>query len=344
MNIEGVWYRNSVSERAARIALAPLSWLYGSGVLVRNSLYDRAILFRSTVSSVPVVSVGNLTVGGTGKTPFTAYLVRELLAMGHRPAVVMRGYGGDEPILHSRLNPEASVYTGANRAQSIAQAAREGADIVVMDDAFQHRAAARDLDIVLVSADMWRENLRVLPAGPLREPLTSLDRADIVIVIRKRADVATAARVAKSLSKYLRPRTLLVTAAIAPVELTAFSTPATKPLQALRGASVLAIAGVGDPASFFAQLRLLGAQVTESRFPDHHAYTADDAARIARQSVGHKYAVTTEKDAIKLASVWPANAPELWYLSQAVALADASMSVAAALAKLFVKRATSIVG
>ncbi|MDQ6736084.1 MAG: tetraacyldisaccharide 4'-kinase [Gemmatimonadota bacterium] len=343
MKIEDAWYRDAATERAVRAALTPLSWLYGSVVRLRNALYDLSMV-SSVSASVPVVSVGNLTVGGTGKTPVTAYLVHELLAMGHRPAVVMRGYGDDEPVLHERLNPWATVYTGANRSQSIARAERDGADVVVMDDAFQHRAAARDLDIVLVSADSWREGLRVLPSGPLREPLTSLERADIVIVTRKSADVVAAASVVEALRRHVRPQTAMVTATIMPVEITAFVRPATKPLQTLRGASVLAIAGVGDPVSFYNQLRALDARVTERRFRDHHAYNEQEAIGLARESAGHKYVITTEKDAIKLASVWPVNAPELWYLSQAVTLAEGSASVGAALAELFVTRATSIVG
>jgi tetraacyldisaccharide-1-P 4'-kinase len=112
-------------------------------------------------------------------------------------------------------------------------------------------------------------------------------------------------------------------------------------LEQLRGERVLAVAGIGDPSSFFAQLRQLGAEVTELRFRDHHDYTVADTVRIGAQSGGHKYVVTTGKDAVKLTRVWPANGPELWYLSQAVRLTEGHSVVASALANLF-KRATSI--
>ena len=343
MRFEDAWYRDTPSDRALRAALAPLSWLYGSGVKFRNMLYDREMLSADS-ASVPVISVGNVSVGGTGKTPVTAYIVGALLDSGHRPAVVMRGYGDDEPLLHARLNPTVKVYTGARRSLGIAQAERDGADVVVMDDAFQHRAVARDLDIALISADRWGDHLHLLPAGPLREPLTSLERADIVVVTRKAADSASATSVASALRPYLGQRTTVVTAAIEPVSLTTFSKRETAPLRSVEDATVLAIAGVGDPDSFFAQLRRLGGRLTEQRFRDHHAYTARDGEVLARAGAGHKYVITTEKDAIKLASVWPANAPELWYLSQAVTLAEGTASVGSALAKLFVERATSIVG
>ena len=115
------------------------------------------------------------------------------------------------------------------------------------------------------------------------------------------------------------------------------------PLESLRGASVLGIAGIGDPASFFAQLSRAGASVTPRRYRDHHAYTPSEVAELVAASAGHKYVVTTEKDVVKLGKLWPATGPMLWYLSQAVRLTEGASLVAAALAKTF-KRATLIVG
>jgi tetraacyldisaccharide 4'-kinase len=322
--------------------VSPLSWLYGWVATVRNTLYDRGAL-RVHSGAIPVVSVGNLTVGGTGKTPCAAYLVSELLAAGHRPAVVMRGYGDDERHLHGRMNPGVAVVTGADRVTGIRSAAAGGADVVVLDDGFQHRRAHRDLDIVLISAERWRDDLEMLPAGPLREPLRSLGRADLVIVTRKSARDEDVASVVGAVRALPFVRCEIAVASLEPSGVVSARSGTEIPLDALRGERVLGVAGIGDPASFFEQLRQLGAVVTERRFRDHHAYSQAEAANLAAASVSHKYVVSTEKDAVKLLAVWPANGPELWYLSQAVRLTKGASLVAAALVKLF-KRATSIVG
>lgn len=305
-------------------------------------MYDRGVL-RSHSSAIPVVSVGNVTVGGTGKTPFSALLVEMLRRMGHAPAVVMRGYGDDERHLHARMNPGVIVVTGSDRVAGIREAASDGADVVVLDDGFQHRRARRDLDIVLVSAERWRNGLMLLPAGPLREPMKSIRRADIVVITRKVAGEDEVTAVRRALEEVRGAREGMVVAELAGSEIIGAQSGENVELAALSGASVLAIAGIGDPASFFAQLRATGARVTERRFRDHHDYTAADATELATESAGHKYAITTEKDVVKLSRIWPANGAELWYLSQAVRLTEGSSSVATALAKLF-KRATSIAG
>ncbi|MGI9091261.1 MAG: tetraacyldisaccharide 4'-kinase, partial [Gemmatimonadaceae bacterium] len=176
MRVEDVWYGDGARARLARTVLMPASWLYHGVTAIRNTLYNIG-LARTHSSPIPVISVGNLTVGGTGKTPFTAHLVHLLSEMGRRPAIVMRGYGGDEKLLHERLNPGIRVYVSPDRAAGVALAAAKGADVVVLDDAFQHRRAARCLDVVLVSAEQWRDDLKILPAGPLRESFTGLRRA-----------------------------------------------------------------------------------------------------------------------------------------------------------------------
>ena len=339
MTVDELWYGRSAAARAVRAAVTPLSWLYGGVIAIRNALYDRGAL-RVHPASIPVISVGNVTVGGTGKTPFSAYLVGELTTAGHHPAVVMRGYGDDELHLHARMNPGVAVVTGADRVAGIRTAAATGADVVVLDDGFQHRRASRDLDIALVGAESWRGDLRLLPAGPLREPLRSLDRANIIVVTQKSATNEQTSAVTQAV-RAAHARAAIAVAALKPAAVVRASGGETIALDKLRGEQVLAVAGIGDPASFFSQLRDLGAGVTELRFRDHHNYTSADAGRIAAESLGHKYVVTTEKDAVKLTTVWPANGPALWYLSQAVRLTEGNSLVASALANLF-KRATSI--
>ena len=340
MNVEQAWYGGGLSSRAARGLLTPFAWVYRGIVSFRNELYDRSLLETSR-SDIPVVSVGNLTVGGTGKTPFSAFIVQQLRSAGHHPAIVMRGYGDDELQLHARINPETVVVADRDRVAGIASAVAAGADVAVLDDGFQHRRARRDLEIVLVSAEKWGVDARMLPAGPFREPVGSLQRADIVVVTQKSADdrgVAAAVRSIRALCGVSMP---IAVARLEPQALVSFQSGAELSLDTLRNERVLAVAGIGDPGSFFAQLRQLGAIVTSKQFRDHHAYSATDVAVLDAEASSHKYAVTTEKDAVKLAPLWPAKSDKLWYLSQAVRVTEGASLIAAALAKLF-QRATSI--
>jgi len=137
-------------------------------------MYDSG-LFPSEEFSVAVVSVGNLSVGGTGKTPVAAWIARALTERGIKPGIVLRGYGGDETIVHQRLNAGVPVIVASDRARGIREAIAQGADVVILDDAFQHRRAARDADVLLVDADSWSGSPRLLPrrtvarAAPVRE-------------------------------------------------------------------------------------------------------------------------------------------------------------------------------
>src|SRR5690349_18685175 len=150
--IERVWFGTDAWARGGRLALAPLEAVYGAAVTLRGKLYDAGIL-RTRETAIPAVGVGNLSVGGTGKTPFAAWIARALANRGARPAIVLRGYGEDEPLVHRVLNPTIPVIVAADRVRGTVQARSTGADIAVLDDAFQHRRARRRADIVLVSAD-----------------------------------------------------------------------------------------------------------------------------------------------------------------------------------------------
>jgi tetraacyldisaccharide 4'-kinase len=239
----------------------------------------------------------------------------------------MRGYGDDEPEVHELLNPSVPVYTGAVRAVGIARAAADGADVVVMDDAFQHRRAGRLVDVVLVSAERWREGERLLPAGSLRESPAALRRASLVIVTHKIATPDVVERVMAAVTRaapdvpvaamHLRLDVLHgVGGEAAPV-----------PLSDLRGERILALAGIGDPESFFLQLDALGARVTRRSFPDHHAYSLTEGEALSKLGEDHKYVISTLKDAVKLRRVWPAKGPPLWYVSQAVEVSACSVFI-----------------
>src|SRR5687768_17614484 len=170
--VDRVWFGSGPGSTVARAALYPAELAYALVVNARGALYDRGVL-TSRRPALPVLSIGNLTVGGTGKTPIAAWAAAQLLLGGGHPAIVLRGYGGDEPLVHARLNPEVPVVATPHRVAGVLATRERGADVVVLDDAFQHRRIRRHADWVLVSADRWTHRRpHLLPAGPWREPLS----------------------------------------------------------------------------------------------------------------------------------------------------------------------------
>jgi tetraacyldisaccharide 4'-kinase len=318
--IEAVWTGRGKRARAARAMLAPAEALYGAVVAIRGKLYDWGI-FRATEFSVPVLSVGNLSVGGTGKTPIAAWLAGRLLEKGAAPAIVLRGYGGDETFVHERLNEGIPVIAAADRVRGIRDAIAQGVDVVVLDDAFQHRRARRDADILLVSADAWVGKPRLLPAGPWREPLRAARRATLVIITRKTADRSAVEDVKRALANAASHVPVAI-AHLVPGDLRSTATGQTLPLHALRGADLTAIAAIAQPELFFKQLTELGAVVRPFSFPDHHAFTRGDALNLAAAAGDSDFVVCTLKDAVKLESLWPAEEGSLWYVSQRLRMED----------------------
>jgi tetraacyldisaccharide 4'-kinase len=318
--VVAVWTGRGKVARAMRALLTPAEALYGAVIATRGKLYDWGI-FRTTEFSVPVLSVGNLSVGGTGKTPVAAWFAHRVSEKGAAPAIVLRGYGGDEIIVHERLNEGIPVIAAADRVRGIRQAIADGVDVVVLDDAFQHRRAGRDADVLLVSADAWLGKPRLLPAGPWREPLRSARRATLVIITRKTADRSAVADVKRALAN-AAPRVPVAIAHLAPGDLRSTATGQTLPLHALRGADLTAIAAIAQPDAFFKQLTELGAVVRPFSFPDHHAFTQAEARDLAAEAGSSDFVVCTLKDAVKLESLWPAEAGSLWYVSQRLRIED----------------------
>ncbi|HKG93001.1 MAG TPA: tetraacyldisaccharide 4'-kinase, partial [Gemmatimonadaceae bacterium] len=302
---------------AARAALAPFAALYAGVVAARGWMYDHGLL-PSHDLPIPSVSVGNLSVGGTGKTPLSAWIAAELRDLDAAPAIVLRRYGGDEPLVHSTLNPDVPVIVDADRVRGVNRAMVMGARSTVLDDAFQHRRARRSADIVLLSADRWQPRQRLLPAGPWREPVRALRRASLVIVTRKAAGEETAA-VALRAALAAAPDVSGAVALLALGKLHLATGPGEQPLSRIEGADVLAVSAVGDPGAFAAQLRTAGAaNVRTATFPDHHHFTGGDAAALAGAAAAADLAICTLKDAVKLAPLWPRQAGPLWYVSQRV--------------------------
>jgi tetraacyldisaccharide 4'-kinase len=330
--IEAVWSGRGKRARAARAMLVPAEALYGAVMAIRGKLYDWRV-FPATEFSVPVLSVGNLSVGGTGKTPVAAWLARKFVERGASPAIVLRGYGGDEVIVHERLNEGIPIIAAADRVRGVRDAIAQGVSVVVLDDAFQHRRARRDVDILLVNADAWMGRPRLLPAGPWREPLRAARRATLVIITRKAADRSAVVDVKRALANAASHVPVAV-AHLAPGELRSTATGQTLPLQALDGADLTAIAAIAHPESFFRQLTELGAVVRPFSFPDHHAFTRAEARDLAAEAGNSDFVVCTLKDAVKLESLWPAEAGSLWYVSQRLRIEDGQEHIDRLLDKL----------
>jgi tetraacyldisaccharide 4'-kinase len=314
--VERVWSSDTVAARVARITLMPFAALYGALAAGRRWLYQRGV-FRSGRGAVPIISVGNLTVGGTGKTPVAAWIAARLRERGGNPAIVLRGYGADEPEVHRILNPDVPVIIGADRRVGVATAARQGADIAVLDDAFQHLAVVRDADVVLVSAEQWGPVRRLLPAGPWREPISALRRASLVVITSRIATPEDVERISDEICQAV-PNVRVATLRLEIEKLVCLAPRSEMDLSVVLGKEILAIAGVGNSQAFFRQLETCGAKVVARSYRDHHAYTRQDAQDLARAAQYADVAVCTLKDAVKLAPLWPAEGPPLWYVLQAV--------------------------
>lgn len=330
--IETVWAGRGPRARAIRAMLAPAELLYGAVVATRGKLYDWHI-FQAEEFSVPVLSVGNLSVGGTGKTPVSAWLARRLSERGVAPAIVLRGYGDDETLVHQRLNEAVPVIVAPDRGRGIRDAIARGVGVVVLDDAFQHRRASRDADILLVNADAWTGKSHLLPAGPWREPLRSARRATLIIITRKTAPRSAVEDVKRALAN-AAPQVPVAIAHLVPSELKSTATGQTLPLQALEGSDLTAIAGIANPDAFFKQLTELGATVRPHSYPDHHAFTETEARNLAGLAGNSDFVVCTLKDAVKLELLWPAEAGSLWYVSQRLRIEDGEEHIDRLLDKL----------
>jgi tetraacyldisaccharide 4'-kinase len=306
---------------AWRYLLLPLAPLYRSAVAVRGSAYRRGWLRRAGLP-VPVISVGNLTFGGTGKTPTVVALVRDLIRLGRRPAVLTRGYRrnddrlavvmgptprqradevGDEPLEMARRLPGVPIVVDANRERGGNEAVRLGADVVVLDDGFQHLRLERDLDVVLIDAgDPWGGG-RLPPLGRLREPVAALSRADAVVITKVPADWRPVVAAIEAEIDRAAPTLQVFVSRVVASRLRRPDGAWVEPGE-LAGRRVFAFAGVGRPGGFVDTLRETAAEVVGERwFPDHHPYTAGELAELAAAAEAvDAVPVTTAKDAVKL--------------------------------------------
>ena len=292
---------------AMRAALAAAEPGYTGVTKLRNRMFDRGSKPTHRLPR-PVVSIGNLTTGGTGKTPAVQWLVRALRERGHRPGILMRGYrkNADEPSDEEQLLRESlgvPVVADADRVRGAAALleASPTTTAFVLDDGFQHRRVARDADVVLIDATNPFGYDHVLPRGLLREPLQGLHRAHVVILTRvDQADEASLA----AIESRVRMHNAEVPIVRSYHRLThALDEDQTRPIGSLRGTRAFALSGIGNPAAFERSLTDIGIIVAASRrFSDHHAYAdADiDGVLAAARAAGAERVVTTEKDWVKL--------------------------------------------
>jgi len=310
-----LWESRDPGWRVLRGLLTPAAALYGGAVALRNAAYD-ARLLRARVVPARTVSVGNVRVGGTGKTPLTRWLAAAIRAHGVAVVIVSRGYGGgaraahvvgdgthvrsdvagsgDEAVMLART-AGVPVVAGRDRVAAAALAIETfGARLLLCDDAFQHRRLERDLDVVLVDADEPGGLGRLLPAGPLREPLGALRRADVVLV-RGGGDPPVAVPSSAAVhGVHFEPAALVTPGAPGWRE---------RPLAELAGQRVLAVSGVARPEPLYAALQAWNAEVVQVlEYPDHHPYDTATWKEIGHAARGVDLVVTTEKDLVKLES------------------------------------------
>jgi tetraacyldisaccharide 4'-kinase len=306
--VRRLWRRRSLKARAARAVLLPLSALYG-GVVHLKTWAFRLHLRRVRPLPLPAVAVGNLSVGGTGKTPLAAWVAQFCVRAGRRPGILLRGYGRDEALVHQRLVPQAVVVTNPDRVAGAQAARAAGADILVLDDAFQLLNTRRDVNFAVVAVEQEALSRWLLPAGPWRERFGALRRADVVVITRKRASEEAARRVAERVAARW-PLLPVARAGLTLGGLTGLRSGAPVGLEQLRGQPVVAAAAIADPESFAVQVRAAGATVQLAAYQDHHEFTAADVDRLVQVAEGAGYLVITEKDAVKLRPLWPAERAE----------------------------------
>lgn len=319
------WYARRLTALGA--ALWPVSVVFGALAALRRAMYRRGWL-RSVRLGVPVVVVGNITVGGTGKTPLVAALALALTKRGYHPGIVSRGYGrgpddgrpllvapgddpyrvGDEPLLLARAGYQVVVANDRVAAGRALLASSPDCDVILADDGLQHYSLARNVEIVVVDAQRAFGNGRQLPAGPLREPVSRLDTVDAVVALVTEpmgapshlAGASTMTLVGEIFVRVNDPR---VTASAAN----------------FAGEGIHALAGIGNPVRFFTQLAGMNIDAIAHPFPDHHRFVPSDLAIPGARAI-----LMTEKDALKCADFAD---ERCWFLPVAARIDDALVSL-----------------
>ena len=307
--------------------LTPLSYLYAATAKLRNWLYDCRLL-KSKQLPCTVISVGNIASGGTGKTPVVIWIAKALLDAGRRPAILLRGYhrqnkipgsqvvsdgreivasvetSGDEAVMIARDLPSVPVLIGKNRYEAGCHTLeRLKCDVLILDDGFQHRKLKRDLDIVTVDATQPFGTGKPLPAGTLREPVSALRRADLIMLTR--VDMAeSAGKIREDIAKLVGD-TPIIESRHEPTRLYRLGGGGNVDFCLLKGKNLLAVCGIGNPGAFVETLHRYAPEAIDLLpFPDHHQYSRADVARIRQEAhrAGADYIIVTRKDELKLSA------------------------------------------
>ena len=309
--LEDLWY----GKHPLSLILAPVGWLYAAAILLRRLAYAGGILPVQRVA-VPVIVVGNLTVGGTGKTPMVIWLAEYLLAHGHRPGIISRGYGGKAKKWPQQVRPDSNPLMVGDEPVLIAQrtrcpvavsprryvAAREileytDCDVLLCDDGLQHLSLARDIEIAVIDGDRRFGNGRCLPSGPLREPVSRLKTVDMVVSNGKPWK-----------NEYLME--------YVPARLRSLADDGwEKDLEDFRGREIHTVTGIGNPSRFYSYLRKFEIRIIKHEFPDHYSYSSADLKFDDDLPV-----VMTEKDAVKCRDFAD---NRVWYLPVTAKLGEA---------------------
>lgn len=350
--VRGVWERSGFRGKLFGTLLYPASLGYTVIVQLRNLFFSRGWI-KSVRLPRPVISIGNLTVGGTGKTPTCLWLAGELRRQGMKVAILSRGYrrketqpvilqpsqlssdiaqndaelaqAGDEPLMMARLY-EQTVGVGADRAQSAeALLRREDVDAFILDDGFQHRQIQRDVDLLLLGSD---SSGRVLPAGPFREPRRNLKRGDYWLLTGAEADWRRRLPPERSSAAF--------TGSLQAVDLISFDAHRWKryPLTVLHHSKILTVTGIANPQKLYQTIHEWEGQIVHTlEFPDHHEYSAKDWQEISRMARLIDLIVTTEKDILKLIR-YPFAREKLMALRVGMNVAGGEQLVAAVVARI----------
>ena len=296
--------RDDLLSSVIKLVLLVLSWIYGAAVAVVSIGY-RSGIRKMHKAPVPVVSVGNITLGGTGKTPFTILVAEHFCRAGKKPAVLTRGYGGDESVMLKDELPEVPVFVGQDRERSAGAACSRGRDILILDDGFQHRRLARDLDILLVDGVEFFGNGDLFPRGTLREPVSSLSRADMFVLTKTDRIGAERKKLLIKNIGALAPGKPIVMTRHKPTFLSDTTGSAFSPYS-LRGKKICIMSGIGDPDYFAFLFDDIGADIVARRdYSDHYRYTQTDISRWRSlcSKTRAEAVVVTKKDYVKIRSL-----------------------------------------
>ena len=329
------------SNKFVKPLLFLISLVFKTFVLFRIHAYKKAWLKTNRVKT-PVISVGNLTVGGTGKTPVVDFLAREFQRVQKYPAILSRGYKrknaaiqqrfrfcedntidpaffGDEPYLLAMRNPEVPVYVGSSRTITAHSAEEnDNPDVLILDDAYQHLSIHRDLNLLLIDAVQGFGNRHLLPYGALREPENQWKRADAIIITK--SNLASSDSVMQMLQHELKVSCPIFNFNYEVQGLTRLDGKAHLNLKEIKNKRLLLTSGIAQPKGFERLLEQHGVEITGTiEFPDHHDYHGEDVQKILnhQKSLQPEYVLTTEKDAVKL-RIFPELHEHIWILEMEI--------------------------